>query len=114
MLNNLFTQFILVPTRKNNIFDLFMTSNDRLISNVSASPKYLPDHNLVDLLLSYNPLSLEQHQSHTASFEPDSFQSLDFQKEDFEKIKEKLNSVNWDELKDKFSFEEFPVESSLL
>ena len=109
MSDNLFTQFILVPTRKNNILDLFMTSNDRLISNVSSSPTYLSDHNLVDLLLSYNPLSLEQHQSHTASFEPDSFQSLDFQKVDFEKIKEKLNSVNWDELRDICSFEEFPA-----
>lgn len=109
MSNQLLGQFVLVPTRKNNILDLFMTSNDRFISSVSSNPTDLSDHNLVDIMLSFNPLSLEQHQSHISSFEPDTFQSLNFQKADFDRIREMLANVNWGDLRDICTFEEFPI-----
>ena len=109
MSDHLLNQYILIPTRKNNILDLFMTSNDRLVSCVSSTETDLSDHNLVDIMLSFNPLSTEQHQLHTLHFEPNSFQSLNFDKADIEQIKSKLSEVNWQELRDISTFEEFPI-----
>ena len=60
-------------------------------------------------MLSFNPLSVEQHQFHKSQFEPDSFRSLDFQKADFDKIRSKLENVEWHELRELCSFEEFPI-----
>ena len=109
MSTNLLCQYINVPTRKNNILDLFITSDDRLVTNVSSDPTNLSDHNIVDIMLSFNPLSVEQHQFHKSQFEPDSFRSLDFQKADFDKIRSKLENVEWHELRELCSFEEFPI-----
>ena len=109
MSDQLFNQYVLVPTRKNNILDLFLTSNDRLVTSVSSTPTDLSDHNLIDIMLSFNPLSIEQHKMQTLEFEPNSFYSLDFDRADFEQIKNKLSEVNWQQLREISTFEEFPV-----
>ena len=109
MSDQLLSQFIHVPTRKNNILDLFMTSNDRLVTNVTSTSTDLSDHNLVDVMLSFNPLSPGQHRLHSLDFEPNSFQSLDFHKADFDKMRLKLSQVDWQNLRSLCTFEEFPI-----
>ena len=59
MSDQLLNQYVLIPTRKNNILDLFifLTSNDRLVTSIASTPTNMSDHNIVDLLLSFNPIS---------------------------------------------------------
>ena len=102
-----YNQYVLVPTRNNNILDLFITNNDRLVTQVTSTPTKLSDHNIVDIMLSYNPL--ESIHSKIPAFDENSFRSLDFHKADFDAIEEKIDAINWDELRSSTSFEQFPV-----
>ena len=94
MSENLCTQFILQPTRADNILDLYISNSEDLVSHVSVSDTVFSDHRLVEILLSYNPCSFVSS-SHPDFFNS-SFHSLDFHKADFNSINEKLSSVDWD------------------
>ena len=43
------------------------------------------------------------------AFDDNSFRALDFNKADFVKIKQDLSEIEWDQLRDLCSFEEFPI-----
>ena len=107
-------QYVLVPTRGDNVLDIFLTNNDRLVINVSSLPTDLPDHNLVDnkvvIIISSNHLNSDQLDSPKPEFDKDSFRRLDFQKADYDEINQKLGEVDWDILRSlNCTFEEFPV-----
>lgn len=99
-------QYILSPTRENNILDLFITNNEYLVTNVSSATTDLSDHNMIDVMLSINPTDTER--SHVNLFDENEFRSLDFAKADFTKIQSKLNDIDWEELRRNSSYEEFP------
>ena len=67
----------------------------------------LSDHHLVDVMLATNPLSRKE--ATFPKFDESSFRSLDFFHADFDALKEELQEVNWSQLRDSCSFEEFPA-----
>ena len=106
MTDHLMNQYVLCPTRKKSTLDLFITNDDRLVMNVSASPTKLSDHDLVDVMLAWNPL--KEDKAYAPNFDKNSFRGLDFQKADFQLLNSKLHEVDWDTLRSNSSFEEFP------
>ena len=62
MAGNLYGQYVLCPTRKENNLDLVITNDDRLVVDASATETPLSDHYLVDVMLSENPLHLKKSQ----------------------------------------------------
>ena len=107
MAENLLNQYVHCPTRKNNTLDLFFTNDDRLVTNVESNDTKLSDHDMVDIMINYNPVCRDSPFS--PSFDENSFRSLDFHKADFEKIKTDLQEIDWELLRSLCSFEEFPV-----
>ena len=104
---NLMNQHVDVPTRGTNILDLLLSNNDRLISHVTTRSTVMSDHDMVDIALTINPTSTSH--SHINLFDPNDFRSLDFQRADFDKLNESLGSVDWIDLRESCSFEEFPA-----
>jgi hypothetical protein len=99
--------YVKCPTRGSNVLDIFLTNNDRLVTNVNSLKTELSDHNLADILLAWNPLSTEELA--IPKFDENSFRLLDFSKTDFDALKEKLNEIEWSSLRNHCSFEEFPA-----
>ena len=91
-------QIVDQPTRGNNILDLFLTNNDRVIRNVEVAKTDLSDHDLVKVNLLYN--MKEPVKSHVSSFESQSFRSTDLREADFEVINQALADIDWDTLFD--------------
>jgi len=99
-------QHVMCPTRGSNILDLFITDNDRLVSGVNVKETPLSDHGMVDILLSWNPLSLES--SAIPTFDENNFRSLDFNKVNLSGLRSDLGDVDWNALRVSTSFEDFP------
>ena len=104
---NLMNQHVDVPTRGTNILDLLLSNNDRLVSHVTTRSTVMSDHDMVDIALTINPTSAPH--SHINLFDPNDFRSLDFQRANFEKLNESLESVDWIGLRESCSFEDFPA-----
>ena len=100
-------QYVRCPTRKSNTLDLFICNDDRAIQRVTATETDLSDHNIVDILLTYNPLSNDD--SKLPSFDENSFRSLDFSKADFDSIRSCILDTDWERLRSLCTFEEFPI-----
>ena len=107
MSDNLMNQYVTVPTRGSNILDLFITNNDNLVTNVSSVKTDISDHNMVDVMISFNPAS--SYRPHINKFDEDDFRSLDFYQADFDELSRKLREVDWDVLKASCTDQEFPV-----
>ena len=91
-------QIVDQPTRGNNILDLFLTKNDRVIRNVEVAKTDLSDHDLVKVNLLYNMKAPVK--PHVSSFESQSFRFIDLRKADFEVINQALADIDWDTLFD--------------
>ena len=103
----LLSQYVMCPTRGNNILDLVITNNDRLVTNVNAKSTAMSDHQLLDVMLAWDPLTEEE--SKVPTFDENSFRSLDFYKADFDSLRSKLDDVDWLFMRSSCSFEEFPA-----
>ena len=106
MSENLCNQFINEPTRLSNTLDLYISNGENHVSHVSTSETPLSDHRKVEILLSYNPCALSPPAP--PDFIEESFRSLDFSKADFVKINETLSEINWVNLMESCSDENFP------
>jgi len=106
MSDYLLNQYVSAPTRGNNILDLFITNVDNLVVNISSCSTDMSDHNLVDVLISYNPMSSSQ--CHVNVFDKHEFRSLDFNKADFEEVNNQLRDIDWVEMRNRCTQEEFP------
>ena len=106
MSKHFLNQYVSSPTRGNNILDLFLTNNEYLVTNISSNTSDLSDHNMVDVMLSFNPT--DSNRSHLNVFDENEFRSLDFTQADFSEVRKKLEDVNWEELRMNSTFEEFP------
>ena len=103
----LLNQMVTVPTRGQNILDLVLCNNDRLISDVQAVPTDISDHDMVSVLLSFNPGNIDDAQA--TYLDEMNFRSLDFNRADFTLLNGIFDAVNWKKLRDSCSFEEFPA-----
>ena len=105
-------QYVLHPTRSNNILDLFATNNPYLVTNVSISDIGLSDHKMVDVML-YLDVEAKDHDLRLPS--PDCcFRTLDFVKANFDIISREIVQVPWGELMEDCLFEDFPVLLTLI
>ena len=109
MSDHLLNQYVLSSTRGSNVLDLFFTNNDRLVTNVSSLSTDLSDHNLVDIMISSNPLGPDQLHSPQLEFDQNSFRSIDFHNANFDEVRQRLKDVDWDMLRELCTSEEFPV-----
>ena len=104
----LLNQVVTVSTRGSNTLDLVLCNNERLVSDVTSEPTEMSDHDMVSVLLSFNPGLMEE--AHASYLDEMSFRSLDFNRADFERINDVLQNVDWCELRETSTFEEFPKE----
>ena len=107
MEDHLLNQQILLPTRGNNTLDLLFTNNDRLVCHVSSEETSLSDHNVVDVVLSFNPTIRSVPSANSAN--KNEFRSLDFRHADFDKLNDRLWAIDWDQLRSSYSFDDFPA-----
>ena len=106
MSNHLLIQCVDIPTRQGSILDLFITNMVSVVTEVSAESTALSDHNLVDIMLSYNPcLAVKPNAPHQ---DDGSFRSLDFENTDPGSLREALVAINWSEMRSQCTFQEFP------
>lgn len=106
MEKNFMSQYVDVPTRYNNTLDLCLANTDQLVLHVDSEKLKLSDHNIVRIRTKY-PLN-STPKVITPPSAPHSFRSLNTHKADFDQIKTHLQEVNWDELRESCSAEEFP------
>ena len=107
MEDHLLNQQILLPTRGNNVLDLLFTNNDQLVCHFSSEETSLSDHNIVDVVLSFNPAIKSVPSANSAN--KNEFHSLDFRHADFDKLSDRLWAINWDQLRSSCSFNDFPA-----
>ncbi|KAL5254852.1 hypothetical protein ACHWQZ_G014331 [Mnemiopsis leidyi] len=77
------------------------------MSHVTTRSTVMSDHDMIDITLTINPTSASH--SHINLFDTNDFRSNDFQRADFDKLNESLESVDWRDLRESCSFEEFPA-----
>ena len=106
MAENLCSQYILQPTRLENVLDLCISNSEELVTHVSTSDTILSDHRLVEIFWSFNPCSFTF--SDPPEFEELSFRSLDFFKADYDLISDMIKAVDWDSLYDSSDAQNFP------
>ena len=96
--NQLMNQYVHIPTRKNNILDLFITNdhNNNMVASVKSTTTTLSDHNIVDIMLTFNPAQMRNQKCSSLTFDENSFSSLNFHIADFYGIKVKLGELDWD------------------
>ena len=102
---NLLCQYIMQPTRERNTLDLFLCNNPNLVLQSKSTPTPLSDHNIVAVQTTYNITNLKVNPK--PQIPADTFRGLNLQKADFDKINSQLDEINWDELKDICSPDEF-------
>ena len=106
MSNHLLSQYILTPTRINNILDLFLTNNPNLVLHSSSTKTKLSDHNIIQIETTAS-IDIETYTSNIAE-DPHTFKSIDMHKLDLEALKEHLKTIDWEQMKDICPDEDFP------
>ena len=106
MEDHFLSQYIEKPTRKSNILDLFLSNNSNLVLYSEVTDTSLSDHRIVKIRTTQNICTKNINQK--PPIPPHSFRSLNFNKADFNKINNHLESVDWEYLETLCSIEEFP------
>ena len=99
-------QYVYLPTRGENTLDLFFTDNPFMVTHVSTEYTDLSDHKMVNVLTSLD-LNLDWRKKKWHKEE--SFAALDFRKANFQTLNDKFSSIDWEQLMNLCSLEEFPV-----
>ena len=104
-------QYVDVKTREHNILDLLLTNNDRLVHHVkSEKHEKLSDHNVVEIMVPHTELGAsDKHCNSSSKPELKGFNALDLSKANFENISAAFNEVDWDDLWENSTLEEFPT-----
>lgn len=105
MSQNFLSQYIDIPTRKNNVLDLFLTNSANLVLHVESEETKMSDHKLINIKTQYNLNSSVNTQKQ--STDKHSFRALNLHKADYASIREHLKNVPWDDLRESCSAEEF-------
>ena len=90
--NHFLSQYVDIPTREENILDLCLTNNDRLIYNVKSEYTMLSDHNTVDIMLSAGELDFDKA-SGSSTPPLSGFPSLNLFDADFTAIHEEIRKI---------------------
>jgi len=97
MEDHLLCQAIDKPTRGGAILDVLLTNNDRSIGSVKSTNTFLSDHNLVEILLKFNPAKGIKLRD-VKKWDPHSFRGRKLESADYDAMKDDFAKVNWDEL----------------
>ena len=92
---HLMTQCVDKPTRGDNILDVFLTTNDRTIGGITSSPTCLSDHNLVEIVLRYNPGKGYKPRTGPV-WDPETYRGRSLETASFDDIRAALDTVDWD------------------
>ena len=87
------------PSRKTSTLDLFITNDDRLVTSVKALFTKLSDHDLVNVMMAWNPL--KEDKADASVFDKDIFRVLDFHAAYFLLVNDKLHEmtgINYDQI----------------
>ena len=109
MNNNFLCQYVDVATRQNNILDVLLSNNDRLVQHILSEKHKISDHNLVEILTSHGdffPNTVSKDKLDKSKLF--GFNALDLFKADFPEISRSLAKVDWDNLWAGSTLEEFP------
>ena len=97
-------QYIFLPTRLNNVLDLFFTNNPFLVTDVEVFDCGMSDHRLVDI-----GVVLQTGESDDTYHTKSDFDDFDFNRADFVELNEKISAVEWLNLFEDCNFEDFPT-----
>ena len=105
MNTNFLSQYVDKPTRQDNILDLVLSNQPNLINHIEVTDTELSDHNLIKVKSNFGlkPPDLKKPPS-----KPHTFNNLNFYKAQFDEINSCIGNVNWDELNELCTTEEFP------
>ena len=106
MAENLLSQYVDTPTRKNNILDLFITNNPNLPLHVTTEDTNMSDHRIISVITQQTLKPIPPKAKPT--FPAHTFRNLKIEKSIIPDIKKHLKEVNWDELKSICTEQEFP------
>jgi len=98
------TQYILEPTRHNNILDLVFTNNDNLVYNYNIVPTVYSDHNIINLSLNYKKLTTAAVNLNTGTVP--SLSLLNFHSVDWTLVNSQLLTIDWDSIFGECSLDE--------
>ena len=108
MTKYLLSQYIKIPTRKKNTLDILITNDPNLVQDVSAEQTDMSDHDCVHIISSDFVIKQGKQPNHSSTAKEINFTSLNYNKADFDKINESLSTIDWGEMKESCSLEEFP------
>lgn len=90
------SQYILKPTRANNILDLAFTNNQQLFSHYTVTPTIFSDHDLVTLTMNYKTDCTSNPQPPPPSCPP--LAAFDFHNADWSCVNSALQRIDWTNL----------------
>ena len=102
---NFLSQFVDKPTRQQNILDLVLSNQPNLIKHIEVSETELSDHNLIEVKSNFG-IKPPDHKK--PPNKPHTYSNLNFYKAQFDEINRCIGNVNWDELNQLCTTEEFP------
>ena len=108
MNNNFLCQYVDVATRNQNILDLCLSNNDRLVQQVTSEKHEISDHNVVEIRVPSSEFKLTTYGTDSSKPSLYGFNALDLHSANFDKISETLNEINWENEWQNSSLEEFP------
>ena len=85
-------QFILKPTRGNNILDLALSNNELLIQHYLSTPTTFSDHNFLDITLNYNQQRIPTDNSNERKSPLSKF---NYSNADWDQLSHALKEINW-------------------
>ena len=107
---NYLCQYIDVATRQNNILELMLCNNDRLVQHVSSEKHKISDHNIVEIMIPHSDLFPKDVPSENGKDKSlHGFNALNLLKADFSKISSQLQELDWDEVWNNSNLEDFPA-----
>jgi len=90
--NHFMNQFIMKPTRKQNILDLAFSNNINLVHHYDVEPTIVSDHNIINIGLNYGhdkPPIDESHEKPTLA-------KFDYNKANWENMNKSLAEIDWE------------------
>ena len=100
------SQYILNPTRKDNILDLFFTNNNDAVLHAEIKDTKISDHRIVEIINRQTLLTFDSpHKIRTKSLV--NFSHLNYNKANYEELISHLNSIDWNELNALCNLNEF-------
>ena len=102
------SQYVDVRTREQNILDLCLTNNDRLVHHVTSEKHELSDHNVIEILVPHTEFDIPGKHNLPPQKKLHGFNALNLFKANYDNICTELGAINWDALWNDSTLEDFP------